>query len=521
MSATSTAPRCSSGTACTRCGRVSTLRRGQFRAMWDDLVGLMTEGVATGRIDTVRPEHLPEAMGRAPRKDDHGGEVYVYRRTGQPCHVCGKKVRTEVLVGRNLFWCPGCQPRFRSRAYTVVKRRLRTRTPPPLPPLGRRLAPHAGADASRDDAGRDVLAGVPGRPDRALGTCVALWPVLLADDAAWWCRWCWPTWCSGLATCPWFIVFVLAVLTGLAVVVTSTRWSSSRTVIGVAVIFVVGFIVLLTSFRRSRLGVAGAIGESMLVDLRDRIMSQGSCPALPPGWYAESALRSAGGTPFAGDFVVASRPGWGTASSSASATSPARGRRRAPGRCCSPVPSAACSPRCHPRSSCPRPTSTSCASTGSRGSRPRSTSRSTWRPATSRSGPPATRRPPSCGPVPAAGRCTSPRGRRSASSRTPSSCRVRGRLDRGDAVLLYTDGMVETRGRDIERASTGCSARATGCSSRASRTAPAAHRHGGHPERRPGPVAGAPALIRPLILIGSGAPPCGTMTPAQKVGARM
>ena len=93
-----------------------TLRRSQFRAVWDDLVELMTEGVATGRIDTVRPEHTPEAMGRPPRRDDHGGEVYVYRRTGQPCHVCGKKVRTEVLVGRNLFWCPGCQPRFRSRA---------------------------------------------------------------------------------------------------------------------------------------------------------------------------------------------------------------------------------------------------------------------------------------------------------------------------------------------------------------------------------------------------------------------
>ena len=112
---------------------------------------------------------------------------------------------------------------------------------------------------------------------------------------------------------PWFVVFNLAVVTVLAVIVTSTRSVplNSRVVIGVAVIFVVGFIVLLTSFRRSRLGVAGAIGESMLVDLRDRIMSQGMLPALPPGWYAESALRSAGGTPFAGDFVVAARPGWG------------------------------------------------------------------------------------------------------------------------------------------------------------------------------------------------------------------
>lgn len=93
-----------------------TLRVGQWRALWDDLVALMAEGVRLGRIDTVRPEHTPEAMGRPPRADDHGGEVYVYRRAGQACLVCGGQVRTQVLVGRNLFWCPRCQPRFRSRA---------------------------------------------------------------------------------------------------------------------------------------------------------------------------------------------------------------------------------------------------------------------------------------------------------------------------------------------------------------------------------------------------------------------
>jgi endonuclease-8 len=94
----------------------NTLRRSQFEAMWQDLVALMGEGVLSGRIDTVRDEHTPEAMGRPPRVDDHGGEVYVYRRHGQPCHVCGSRVRTEVLEGRNLFWCPRCQPSFRSRA---------------------------------------------------------------------------------------------------------------------------------------------------------------------------------------------------------------------------------------------------------------------------------------------------------------------------------------------------------------------------------------------------------------------
>ncbi|WP_183100981.1 Fpg/Nei family DNA glycosylase [Nocardioides pelophilus] len=93
-----------------------TLRPGQWRALWDDLVALMAEGVRTGTIDTVRPEHTPEAMGRAPRVDDHGGEVYIYRRAGQPCHVCGRAVRSAVLNGRNLFWCSRCQPVFRSRA---------------------------------------------------------------------------------------------------------------------------------------------------------------------------------------------------------------------------------------------------------------------------------------------------------------------------------------------------------------------------------------------------------------------
>ncbi|WP_148574281.1 Fpg/Nei family DNA glycosylase [Nocardioides caldifontis] len=93
-----------------------TLRRKQFDAIWQDLVELMAEGVVLNRIDTVRPEHTPEAMGRPPRKDDHGGEVYVYRRHEQPCHVCGTRIRTEVLAGRNSFWCPRCQPRYRSRA---------------------------------------------------------------------------------------------------------------------------------------------------------------------------------------------------------------------------------------------------------------------------------------------------------------------------------------------------------------------------------------------------------------------
>ena len=93
----------------------NTLRKAQWDSIWADLVELLAEGVRTGRIDTVRAEHTPEAMGRAPRVDDHGGEVYVYRRTGMECYLCGSKVRTEELAGRNSFWCPKCQRAYRAR----------------------------------------------------------------------------------------------------------------------------------------------------------------------------------------------------------------------------------------------------------------------------------------------------------------------------------------------------------------------------------------------------------------------
>lgn len=87
----------------------------QWAAIWADLVDLMREGVRHNRIDTVRPEHTPEAMGRPPRVDDHGGEVYVYRRARQACHICGGEIRTADLAARNLFWCPTCQPQVRRR----------------------------------------------------------------------------------------------------------------------------------------------------------------------------------------------------------------------------------------------------------------------------------------------------------------------------------------------------------------------------------------------------------------------
>jgi endonuclease-8 len=109
----------------------NTLRRGSFEQLWRDLVLLMADGVRQGRIDTVHVRPDPTVVGRLPEPSPEadGSPVYVYRRQGEPCFVCGSRVRTEVLAGRNLFWCPQCQPRFRSRARGAVSTST-SETPP-------------------------------------------------------------------------------------------------------------------------------------------------------------------------------------------------------------------------------------------------------------------------------------------------------------------------------------------------------------------------------------------------------
>ncbi len=108
----------------------------------------------------------------------------------------------------------------------------------------------------------------------------------------------------GPRSLPWLVVFCLGVLVvGLA---SSTMMLDGRRVAGIVVDFVIGLIILVSSFRRTRLGVAGSRGESMLVDLRERIARQSQIPRLSREWYAEAVMRSAGGSSFAGDFIVAS-----------------------------------------------------------------------------------------------------------------------------------------------------------------------------------------------------------------------
>jgi endonuclease VIII len=77
----------------------------EFDAAWTDLVALMKIGLRGGKIIVVRPEHDNGPPSYRPGRP----RTYVYRRAGEPCRVSGGPIRTAVLEGRNVFWCPDCQ----------------------------------------------------------------------------------------------------------------------------------------------------------------------------------------------------------------------------------------------------------------------------------------------------------------------------------------------------------------------------------------------------------------------------
>lgn len=101
---------------------------------------------------------------------------------------------------------------------------------------------------------------------------------------------------------------LLVTVTGLMLVALgSLHGTDAGFIAAVAVVGLTAVIWLTSARSRSRLGVRGSVGEAMLVDLRDRLRAQGEMPALPRGWAAEVVHRSAGRATFSGDFLVAAR----------------------------------------------------------------------------------------------------------------------------------------------------------------------------------------------------------------------
>ena len=117
---------------------------------------------------------------------------------------------------------------------------------------------------------------------------------------------------GGLFLPPRWLMVVLLAIAGLLTydgwVLVGQKISFGSSVVVSAVVAVM---MIWLAVSRARLGVQGTLGESMLVDLRDRLRAHGELPTLPERWHAEVALKSAYGESFSGDFVVASRSNTG------------------------------------------------------------------------------------------------------------------------------------------------------------------------------------------------------------------
>jgi hypothetical protein len=72
----------------------------------------------------------------------------------------------------------------------------------------------------------------------------------------------------------------------------------------IATIVVTAVLAIVLARSRQQLGVKGLRGEQMLLELRDRLRRHGEMPSLPKGWDAKVVLLQAGGSSFGGDFVV-------------------------------------------------------------------------------------------------------------------------------------------------------------------------------------------------------------------------
>jgi hypothetical protein len=100
----------------------------------------------------------------------------------------------------------------------------------------------------------------------------------------------------------------LAVVVALALLVDVLElgWDDVRAG-ALVMLAVTGLVAYEYARSREETGLGGLSGDAVLVELRNRLEQQGQIPSLPGGWQAEVVVEPAGGVPFAGDFVVSAR----------------------------------------------------------------------------------------------------------------------------------------------------------------------------------------------------------------------
>jgi hypothetical protein len=102
---------------------------------------------------------------------------------------------------------------------------------------------------------------------------------------------------------PLLVVGALDALAGTLSVIIS---GDATGIIWVAVLqFLAVVVIVLYIARRAHSDLPSTLSEALLVELRGRLQAQGRIPELPDGWQAQSAMLAANGVTYAGDFLVA------------------------------------------------------------------------------------------------------------------------------------------------------------------------------------------------------------------------
>lgn len=145
---------------------------------------------------------------------------------------------------------------------------------------------------------------------RVLFTVLAVAAVAVGGLAVTEPRWVSPTLITvpllaGAALLPmrWLVALAVVALTSHTVAVAMSG-PAQRGLPSMAAFMIIIAVVLTGARARSRLGLLGSRGESMLFDLREHLTTVGDIAGLPHGWRAEVVHRSAYDQSFGGDFVV-------------------------------------------------------------------------------------------------------------------------------------------------------------------------------------------------------------------------
>lgn len=83
--------------------RSGSLKPAELKRLHAALVEVLTTSIGVGGTTFSDFRDLKGTNG------NYGNAAWVYRRTGEPCRICGTPIRRDKLGGRSSHWCPTCQ----------------------------------------------------------------------------------------------------------------------------------------------------------------------------------------------------------------------------------------------------------------------------------------------------------------------------------------------------------------------------------------------------------------------------